>query len=59
MQQLTEKLPGAFVSRRGEKRVGSVDLDYFSTIHENHPIGYSAREAHFMGDDDHRHAVSG
>jgi hypothetical protein len=57
MQDLAEKQLRAFVLRSGEKRRRRVDLDDLTGIHEHDAVGDLAGECHFMGDDQHGHAV--
>src|SRR6478735_3102825 len=58
-EDLAEEVLGARALRRGEELLGRGDLDDLAVGHEDHPVGRLAREAHLVGDDDHRHALLG
>src|SRR5690348_12417625 len=48
--------PRAWVRRAVEHLFRSALLDDFASVHEHHPVGDLASEAHLMGHDEHRHA---
>src|SRR5687768_5598661 len=59
VEDLGEEVLGAVRGRVVEEGVGIGGLDDPAAVHEDHPVGRLAREAHLVRDDDHRHAVAG
>src|SRR5262245_29491850 len=45
------------VRRAGEDHLRLPLLDHHPGVHEHHPVGDLAREAHLVGHDQHRHAL--
>src|SRR5579872_6184676 len=58
-QDLTEKKLGPRVLRMSEEIRRRVRLDDLPRIHEDDAVGHFPGKAHFVGDDEHRHAFPG
>ncbi len=59
VQDLAEEFLRPLVLRIGEEGFRLVLLDDLAAIHEDHPVGDRAREAHFVGHAHHGHAFFG
>src|SRR5207244_2187827 len=54
LENLREEALRALVARGVEEMLGRTFLDDRAVVHHHDPVGDLAREAHFVGDDDHR-----
>ena len=59
LEHCVEKTLGPRVLRRSENLLRVPGLDDGALRHEHDSVGHIPRKAHFMGHDDHRHAVPG
>jgi hypothetical protein len=59
LQDLGQELAGALGARRAEEGFLAVILDDAALVHEDHPVGNLAGEAHLVGDAHHGHAFLG
>src|SRR5215211_4797053 len=58
VQDLGQEVLGPVRLGVGEEGLRVGRLDDPAAVHEDHPVGRLAGEAHLVGDDDHRHAVA-
>lgn len=57
LKHLCQKVFQSVALRAAEDLIGSAFLCYHSVVKEEYPIGDLSCEAHFMGDDYHRHSL--
>src|SRR5664279_5980407 len=58
-EDLAQEIPRTIACRVGEERLGRGVLDDLAVRHEQHPVAGLAGKAHFVGDDEHGHALVG